>query len=201
VETAEILSLLFHYFKLYGYYLVFFALLLENVAFIGLIVPGETVLLAASFFAFWGEFNIVSVVLTAIAGAFIGNNIGYFLGRRGGRPFIERFGDRFFISKERIRAAEAYFDEHGGKTVFIGRFATGIRVFIPLLAGAAHMNYARFFLYTLAAVLIWTVGIGTLGYLFGQYWSWIVKVLGRIGWVGLAAVIILLLFFLISRRR
>jgi len=189
-----------HYFQLYGYYIVFLGLLLENVVFIGLVWPGETVLLAASFFAARGDLNIVLVLICGIAGALIGNNIGYFLGLRGGRPFIERFGHRFFISEARIKAAEEYFDNHGGKTVFIGRFATGVRVFVSPLAGASHMNYGKFFIYTLLAVLVWTVGIGVAGYLFGQNWELLLKIIERIGWGTLAIIVALVLSVYLYRK-
>ncbi len=190
LKTAWILNTLFHYFQLYGYYIVFLGLLLENSAFIGLVWPGETVLLAASFFAARGDLNIILVIIYGIFGALIGNNIGYFLGLKGGRPFIVKFGHRFFISEAKIKAAEEYFNSHGGKTVFIGRFATGIRVFVSLLAGASRMNYGKFFIYTLLAVVIWTVGIGVAGYLFGQNWEQLLKVIERIGWGTLALIII-----------
>jgi len=187
------INTLLYYFQVYGYYIVFIGLLLENSAFIGLVFPGETVLLAASFFAARGDFNIYLVILYGMLGALIGNNIGYFLGLKGGRPFIERFGHRLFISEARIKAAEGYFDSHGGKTVFIGRFASGIRVFVSLLAGASHMNYAKFLIYTLLAVVAWTVGIGVVGYVFGQNWELLLKIIERIGWGTLAVIIVLVL--------
>lgn len=192
---------LFYYFQQYGYYIVFFGLLLENSAFIGLVMPGETVLLAASFFAAQGKFNIVLVIIYGILGAIIGNNIGYFLGLRGGRAFIERFGHRLRISDKRITAAEEYFDSHGGKTVFVGRFASGIRVFVSLLAGASRMNYGKFFLYTLLAVVVWTVGIGIVGYEFGQNWELLLKIIERIGWGTLFLVVVLAVGAYLYRRK
>ncbi len=187
------INTLFYYFQIYGYYIVFMGLLLENSIFIGLVFPGETVLLAASFFAARGDFSISVVILYGILGALIGNNIGYFIGLKGGRPFIERFGHRLFIPEARIKAAEGYFDSHGGKTVFIGRFVGGIRVFVSPLAGASHMNYAKFFTYTLLAVVVWTVGISVIGYVFGQNWESLLKIIERIGWGTLAVIIVLAL--------
>ncbi|MDI6822486.1 MAG: DedA family protein [Actinomycetota bacterium] len=194
LDALGFLNILLHYFKLYGYYLIFLALLLENIVIIGLFMPGETILLAASFFASQDHFNLTYVILTAIAGAFLGNNIGYFLGRRGGRPFIERFGEHFFISKEKIKEAEEYFDNHGGKTIFIGRFAIGIRVFLAPLAGASRMNYLKFFLYTVLSVIVWTLLISTLGYTFGEHWELLLRFLKRASRILL--VIIVGLFFL-----
>ncbi|MDP3014788.1 MAG: hypothetical protein Q8M92_11135, partial [Candidatus Subteraquimicrobiales bacterium] len=82
----------------------------------------------------------------------------------------------------------------GGKTVFIGRFATGIRVFVPALAGASHMNYVKFFFYTLFAVVSWTLCIGMLGYLFGEYFNQILSVVKGLGW---GALILLGLFVIL----
>jgi membrane protein DedA with SNARE-associated domain len=174
---------------------------MENSVFIGLVVPGETILLAASFYAARGDFDIILVILYGALGAVIGNNVGYYLGLKGGRPFIERFGRRFFISDARIKAAENYFDSHGGKTVFIGRFVSGIRVFVSPLAGAARMSFGKFLLYTVLAVLSWTIGMGILGYVFGQNWDLLLKIIERIGWVALGFVLILLVGAYLFRRK
>lgn len=195
MQASGFLDLIFQYFRLYGYYLLFFGLLLENTVILGLIVPGETLLLAASFLASQGHFKLVYIILVTGAGAFIGNNIGYFLGRKGGRPFIEKFGEKYlFISEEQIRASEEYFDVHGGKTIFIGRFAAGIRVFIAPIAGASHMDYRKFFIYTLVSVGVWTVLLSMVGFVFGQHWKLLLSVLKRVGWGAL--VLLLLLVFL-----
>lgn len=171
VSDVTSLDLLLRYFQLYGYYLLFLVLLLENTILVGLLVPGETVLLAASFLASRGDLDFVTVIAVAILGALAGNNLGYLIGRRGGRPLVERYGHYFGISEKRIKAAEEYFDRHGGKTVFFGRFAAGARVFVALLAGASRMSYLNFFLYTLAAVVSWTFAVGVAGFLFGRSWE------------------------------
>ncbi|MBE0446550.1 MAG: DedA family protein [Actinobacteria bacterium] len=199
MSESQILDLLFRYFSAYGYYIVFLLLLLENLFIIGLVVPGETVLLIAAFAAAQDMLNIINVVVTAATAAIIGNTAGYFIGRKGGRPLIERYGGRF-VSAERVEAAERYFDIHGPKTVFIGRFVAGVRVFVPLLAGAARMNFAKFILYTIVAVVLWTVSISVIGYFFGQNWALISKLLGRSGLVALAAVVVILIIYYIIRR-
>jgi len=202
LQQAEFLDFVFQYFKIYGYYLLFFGLLLENTVILGLIVPGETILLAASFFASQGHFKLPYVIFVGIAGAFIGNNLGYLVGRVGGRPFIEKFGEKYlFVSKSRIAAAEEYFDRYGGRTIFLGRFAAGIRVFIAPLAGASYMNYGRFFVYTLISVVAWTVLISIVGFLFGQHWAFLLKVLKRVGWGVLVVLLFLVLFGLFYRRK
>lgn len=199
VNESQILDFLIRYFDTYGYYIVFTILFLENFFVIGLVVPGETVLLLAAFVSTQGVLNITYVIITAALAAISGNIIGYFIGRRGGRPLIEKYGSRF-ISVERIKAAEKYFDVHGAKTVFIGRFAAGVRVFVPLLAGAARMNFAKFLAYTVAAVITWTVAIGLAGFFFGQSWPLISKILGRFSLVVLAIIIILFIYYLLRRK-
>lgn len=196
----QITELLLRYFNEYGYIIIFLALLLENFFITGLVIPGETVLLLGAAFAGQGTFNIFYVIVVAFIAALFGNVIGYYIGIRGGRPFIERFGGRF-ISPERIESAEKYFDSHGPKTVFIGRFAAGVRVFVPLLAGAAKMNFVKFIGYTITAIAIWTVGLGVVGYYFGQNWELIKKIFGNFTLLVLLVVVVFIVFYIIRRKR
>lgn len=198
---SSFLGLVLRYFQLYGYYLLFFVLFLENTVLVGLLVPGETVLLAASFLASRGDLDLVTVIIVAILGALAGNNLGYLIGRRGGRPFVERYGHYFGVSEKRIRAAEEYFDRHGGKTVLIGRFAAGIRVFVALLAGASRMNYLHFFLYTLAAVVSWTLSISAVGFLFGRSLEKLVRSTSLFSMAVLALLAVVVLIYLYARTR
>ncbi len=182
MSLESVLQWLLYWFQLYGYYVVFVALLAENTVVLGLIIPGETVLLAASFLAAQGELSLPAVMAVGWSGAVCGNNIGYLIGRHGGRPFLERYGRYFLISPERLAAAERYFDSHGPRTVFVGRFAAGVRVFISMLAGASHMDYRKFLLYTLASVTIWTLALTLLGYFFGYNWPLLQRILKQLGW-------------------
>jgi len=200
LNEAQILDFLIRYFDMYGYYIVFLFLLMENLFVIGLVVPGETVLLLASFVAAQGNLNIYYVIITAAVAAILGNITGYVIGRKGGRPFIKRYGGRL-VSPEKIDAAEEYFAIHGPKTVFIGRFAAGVRVFVPLIAGASKMNFGKFLIYTIAAVVSWTVGIGLLGFFFGQNWRLLSKLVGNFSLIVLAVVIALSALYIIRRRR
>jgi membrane protein DedA with SNARE-associated domain len=195
-----ITELLLRYFNDYGYLIIFFALLLENFFITGLIIPGESVLLIGAAFAGQGTFNIIYVILIAFVAALAGNMVGYYIGMRGGRPFIERFGGRF-ISPERIKNAEEYFDSHGPKTVFVGRFAAGVRVFVPLLAGAAKMNFGKFIGYTIAAVAVWTVSLALIGYYFGQKWELVKKILGNFTVLVLLLVVAFVVYYIVRRKR
>lgn len=182
MSGAELLGMLSSFFATYGYLVVFVGAFLENTLFVGLVMPGEIILLLGAFFASQGRFNIVSLGLIAFSGAFVASNIGYLLGRKGGRPFIERFGAKLFISRRRIEAAEKYFDDHGAKTVFISRFTAGIKNFVPALAGASHMNYGVFTSYLTLSLIIWTTALCTLGYFFGSQWELLVSLVKAFGW-------------------
>jgi len=195
----QIIDILVSYFSVYGIIIVFTILLLENLFLLGLVVPGETVLLIAAAAAARDDLNIYTVAVTAIAAATIGNTVGYFIGRKGGRPLIEKYGRRF-VSEERIMAAEKYFDEHGTKTVFVGRFAAGVRTFVPLLAGAAKMSFSKFLAYTVAAVILWTIGVSVIGFFFGQNLDLITDILSDFGIIVLV-IIILFVVYIVRRRR
>lgn len=185
-------------FSRYGYAVVFFGVFLENT---GLPVPGETALLAGSALAHFGELSLVRVILVAIAGAVLGDNLGFLIGRRGGRQFIERFCGRFGLSAGRLRQFDRFFERHGARTVFIARFITGLRVFGAVLAGASRMRWPEFLLYNASGAIVWCIVIGIAGYTLGRSWGVLEKWIGRSGLIGLAAIIVIALFALARRRR
>lgn len=189
------------YLSAYGYYFLFIAVIVENIPFIGLFMPGEVIVVAAGFFAARGELQLLPVILISIIGGIIGNNIGYWLGHRGGRPLIERLTVRFHIDEGHIKFAEDYFDRHGSKTVFFGRYMAGLKAFITALAGAARMDYRVFLFYSTAGIISWTLLAALLGYFFGEYFDVILGVFKAIGWGSLAIFIIVIAFFFWWRRR
>ncbi|MCL6471295.1 MAG: DedA family protein [Firmicutes bacterium] len=208
MNEAAITDTLIRYFSSYGYFVIFAVLFLENLFLLGLLIPGETVLILGAAFAAQSQLNIFYVIATAVIAAIAGNIAGYFIGRKGGRPLLEKVGERFsegfwgrFISPEKIKAAEQYFDLHGTKTVFIGRFAAGLRTFIPLLAGAAKMDFPKFLAYTAAAVITWTVGLGLVGFFFGRNWPLIKKLFSRFSILILILIIIFVIYYVVRRSR
>lgn len=173
----------------YGYWVVFFGVMLENA---GLPIPGETILLIAGYFAATGEFNIALVMVVAAVGAVIGDNIGFAVGHHFGRRAILRVGRFIFLTPERFAYMEGYFERHGNKTIFIARFITGLRVFAALLAGASNMKWRVFLFYNVTGAVLWSIVITTLGYLFGQSLPLLVK------WVGWSGTILLILALVIA---
>ena len=171
----------------YGYWAVFFGVMLENA---GVPVPGETILLVAGYFSATGEFHIALVMLIAATGAVIGDNIGFAIGHHYGRAFLLRIGRYFFLTPKRFAHMENYFKSHGNKTILVARFITGLRVFAALLAGASKMPWRIFVVYNIAGALLWSVVITTLGYLFGASLPLLVKWVGRTGTIFLVVAIL-----------
>ena len=167
-------------FARYGYFVVFFGVLLENA---GVPVPGETILLAGAALARFGHLSLPVVVVVAIAGAGVGDNIGFFIGRRGGRVLIERQGRMFGLTHARLAQFDAFFVRHGAKTVFIARFVTGLRVVGAVLAGASAMPWSRFLAFNVAGAVAWATTFGAVGYMLGYSWETIERWIGQLGLV------------------
>ena len=127
----------------YGYLIVFFGVMAESA---GVPIPGETILIAAGVMVQLGHLDLWDAVAFGILGAVAGDQIGYWAGRKGGRPFVLRWGRYVLITPERLNRAEAFFARHGGKAVFLARFVAGLRVFGALVAGISRMPWRTFFL-------------------------------------------------------
>lgn len=166
-------------FARYGYFVVFFGVLLENA---GVPVPGETILLAGAALARFGHLSLPWVVLVAIAGAVLGDNIGFLIGRRGGRVLLER-GRMVGLTAARLAQFDAFFARHGDKTVFIARFVTGLRVVGAILAGASTLPWGRFLFFNAAGAVAWATTFGAVGYLLGYSWETIERWIGHLGLV------------------
>ena len=185
-------------FARYGYAVVFFGVFLENV---GVPVPGETALLAGSALASFGQLSLPIVIVVAIAGATLGDNLGFFIGRRGGRGFAERHGWRVGFTRARLAEFDRFFARHGPKTVFAARFITGLRVVGAILAGGSGMHWRSFVVYNAAGAIVWCSVIGTSGYLLGSSWEALEKWIGRSSLIALAVVAAAVAWWWRNRRR
>jgi membrane protein DedA with SNARE-associated domain len=145
----------------YGYLVVFFGVMLESA---GVPLPGETVLITAGMLVHRGVLGFGEVLFFGILGAVVGDQIGYWAGRVGGRPFVLRWGKYAFITAERLGRAERFFARHGGRTVFLARFVTGLRVFGALVAGISRMPWGKFALYNVLGGTLWATAAVSLGY-------------------------------------
>ena len=178
---------LFYLFKTYGYGIVFFGVMLENA---GLPIPGETILLAAGFFASQNHFSLPAVMIVAAVGAVFGDNLGYLAGRKLGRGFAEKYGKYVFLTPPRMKACEDFFAKHGDKTILVARFITGLRVFAAFFAGMSFMEWRRFFFFNAAGAVIWSIVITLVGYFFGHAWELIHRWIGRAGFIFLLLIVI-----------
>src|SRR3982751_845499 len=184
----DILEALVGLFTSYGYWVVFFGVMLENA---GLPIPGETILLAAGFFAAQGHFTLPTVMLIAAAGAVLGDNAGFAIGHHYGRNFFTRFGKYLFITPQRLERIDEFFHRHGNKTILVARFITGLRVFAAIFAGASKMPWRTFFVYNVAGAILWSIVISSLGYLFGNSWPMLEKWVGRSGMLMLLVAVVM----------
>jgi membrane protein DedA with SNARE-associated domain len=188
----QILSLIEHY----GYLAVFFGVMLESM---GVPLPGETVLIASGLLAQRGHIDVGDVIVFGILGAVVGDQIGYWVGREGGRPFVLRWGRYVRITPERLERAERFFARHGGKAVFLARFFSGLRVFGALVAGISRMRWSTFIFYNALGGATWATAAVLVGYLLGGSLSLVERWMGRATLV-LAALLVVAVGFYLAYR-
>jgi undecaprenyl-diphosphatase len=192
------LSALLSYFSHYGYWVVFFGVMLENA---GVPVPGETILLAAGFFAAQGHFSLLEVMVIAALGAVLGDNAGYFLGREVGRATLVRYGRYAGLTHGRLAHMDRFFTAHGNKTILVARFITGLRVFAALLAGSARMPWRTFAIYNMLGALLWSVAISLAGFFFGRSWDVLEHWIKGAGLIALGVIAVSVITIVVIRRR
>ena len=175
----------------YGYWSVFIGIAIENM---GIPLPGETITIVGGFLAGSGELNYWLVLASAIAGAVLGDNFGYWIGRVGGWPFLLQFGKFFKIPQQQLEEARRQFSKNAAGAVFFGRFVTLLRIFAGPMAGIAQMPYPQFFLCNFGGATLWAVIIVTFSFFFGRLMplNQLVHWLARVGIIALFAVVILL---------
>lgn len=188
---------LLHLIGRYGYVVVFFGVMLESA---GVPLPGETVLITAGALVHRGALNFGDALFFGILGALVGDQIGYWVGRFGGRPFVLRWGRFLFITPERLGRAEAFFDRHGGRAVFLARFVTGLRTFGALIAGTSRMPWGRFSLYNVLGGTVWATAAVSLGYFLWASISIVEHWAGRASLLLVAALVLALLLRWTYRR-
>ena len=179
----------------YGYGAVFLGMLLENM---GIPIPGETITIVGGFLAGSGELNYWWVLASAIGGAVLGDNFGYWIGYYGGWALLTRLGRLFRIREEQLIGVRDRFSQNAAKAVFLGRFVALLRIFAGPLAGIARMPYPQFIFFNLAGATIWASVMVSLAYFIGklvpleQLIAWVAQftlltLVGVAGWIGLSA--------------
>jgi len=183
------LNWLQHLLASYGYLAVALIVMAEGA---GIPFPGETVLLIGAAYAGAGNLSLKGVILAAALGAIAGDNLGYWIGRRGGAALLARYGSLLRIGPRHLERAESFFARHGAKTVLFARFIAVLRTVCSLLAGANRMPYRRFVVFNAAGGILWSVTIGLLGAAFGSQWPRVEH------WVGRAGLLVALVLVLVA---
>lgn len=192
-----------HLILTYGYWFVLVAVSLETM---GVPFPGETTLLAAAIYAGTGKpLNIALVILFAAAGAIIGDNIGFTVGRYGGYPLVRRILRLLHVRESALDYTQRFFEKHGNKTVFLGRFISILRATVTFLAGVSQMRRRVFFVWNAAGGICWAALYGLLGFFLGRNLPLLRRVIDALGIGGVIVVALAvvggLVFWFIHRRR
>ena len=151
----------------YGYVIIFLGVMLGTT---GIPFPSAVILLAAGALGQQGYLDIRGAMVFGSLGAIIGNQVGYFVGHRGGRPFVLKWGRYVKLTPERLERVERFFEHHGGKAVFAARFFSVSRVLEALVAGITRMRWNTFFLYSVLSGMVWVAAIVLAGY-FASKWT------------------------------
>jgi membrane protein DedA with SNARE-associated domain len=168
----------------YGLIALFLIVMLESG---GVPLPGETALIAAGIFASRGDLPIAGVIAAAAAAAIVGDNLGYWVGRTGGRKLLERWGPLARWSERVLPWSERFFHRHGSKTVFLGRFFAVLRVTAAWMAGVSQMPWWRFLAWNAAGGICWALLVGLLSFYFGHAAG---DAVNRYGLIGGAAIVV-----------
>ena len=192
---AQILAFLENFIITHGYWALALTLFLENA---GIPLPGETMLLFAGFLAFeHHELDVGSIILVGTLACTFGDNLGYWIGNRGGRPFLHRYQKVFRVSDHRIARGEKLFERFGPATVFIARFVFGMRILAGPLAGVLRMPWRRFVLFNFLGAVTWVTVVSLAGYFFGRHWQVLLQIVSQVNAVVfvVAVVVVVLLWW------
>jgi membrane protein DedA with SNARE-associated domain len=185
----------------YGLVLLFLLVAIESA---GVPLPGETALIAAAVLARpeHGNYSLYWVIVVAAAGAIVGDNTGYWIGRTGGRRLIERWGFVRRHAEKVLPPSERFFERHGGKTIFFARFIAVLRVTAAWIAGISRMHWWQFFAWNAAGGIVWATGVALLAYWAGKAVAEAVNRYGLYAVVGLIVVgIVVLVAVHVWRKR
>ena len=153
--------------KTVGYAGVFAIVFAESGLLVGFFLPGDSLLFAAGFLASQGFFNIAILCIVTFVAAVLGDNVGYWFGKKAG-PRVFKKEDSLVFSKANVEKSQAFYEKHGGKAIILARFIPVVRTFAPVIAGVGKMDYKRFFAFNIIGGLIWGVGVTLLGYFLGN---------------------------------
>lgn len=182
--------------RVLGYWIAFFSAMIETTLIAGLILPGSTIILFLGALSAYGYLDMGDLLWFAIAGAVIGDNINYFLGKRYGSQWTQK--GVWFLKQEHFEKARTFFDEHGAKSVFLGRFVPSIKEIMPFIAGTVKMRQRTFVVWNILGAIGWGLEWILAGYVFAQSLDLARMWLSRIGFLLAAMLFLFLAFYLIK---
>lgn len=183
------------------YLLVFLVPAVEASLFVGFVLPGETAVVLGGVLASQHHVSLTGVLVAAIAGAIIGDSVGYVIGRRYGKALqTSRLGR--IVGSKRWQASEDFLRRRGGPSVFLGRWTALLRALVPAAAGMARLPYRTFIVWNIAGGVLWASAIVLAGYLAGNAYKRLEQYLGRGALVILAVIVIgfVIRHFVVKRR-
>lgn len=186
------------YLGAYGYQAVFVLMVLESAC---IPIPSEVTMVFGGFLVSRGELDFFWVAMLGTIANVVGSWLAYWVGLRGGRPLIERWGKYIFLRKHEIDRAEEWFARRGEMAVFVSRLLPVVRTFISLPAGVARMPFGKFTLYTFLGCLPWTFALTWAGLILGDNWETVLKYGEPISWAVAAACVGLIAWWLVRRAR
>ena len=198
MAITEILSnFVIHLIETFGYTGIFIAMTLESAC---IPLPSEVIMPFAGFVVNEGKLSLIGITLVGTLGNLIGSLITYYVGLKGGRPLLEKYGKYILITKDKLNYVDNIFNKYGPITIFLGRILPGIRTFISLPAGISRMNIKKFIIYTILGSLPWTFALGYVGVLLNDKWS-IIRGYFHIFDIILGLLIVLFILYLVYKYR
>lgn len=179
-----------------GYWVLLLVSMLESMAFVGIAVPGATLVILMGALSARGYWDLSALICCATVGAILVDGISYSLGKRGKILFKE--GGRI-LRTSYLERGEAYFRKHGGKSVFLGRFLGPLRAVIPFVAGISRMDALQFYIWNILSAVLWAGSHLLIGYLFGNVWEMVEIWGGRVGFLLVAIILFLIITYLLER--
>lgn len=184
-----------------GYWAVFVLALVEGIPFIGSLVPGNSIIIAAGFMAQQGVLNVGELALLTIVGSIIGDYIGFSLGRRYGVKILYTLGPYVLLKPEHIEKAQNLIAHHSGASIIAGRIGPFTRAFVPFLIGASRVHERRFWSYDILGCIVWTIGSLAVGYAAGAGYAAVVGYVGKAALFGFIAIGMFIWFYIFVNKR
>jgi undecaprenyl-diphosphatase len=186
----------------WGYYLLLLASLFETAPLVGMLIPGQTLVIAGGFFVKLGILHFAPLIFIVSIGAILGDTIGYLIGRKYGYRFIAKYGKYFFLKESNFEKVQKLMHGHTGKSLIIGRFNSITRAIAPLIAGSSKVDAKKFFLYNIVGGILWAFAFVMLGYIFGQSYEIASKYVGSLFFIAvILSVIIVYIYRFINKQQ